>query len=91
MQMFRCSQTRYESFQIRHAPCLEHAPTVGGYIRGTVRINQSEITEENEGTNRTVEGRNESSGVVRSGNEQEPKSLREINTYADYAWKRTDI
>ena len=82
MQGLRRSHSCYEYFQIRQAPCLGHAPTVGGYIRGIVRTNLSETTEENEGTNRTVEGRNESLEVVRSGNEQEPKSLKEISTYA---------
>lgn len=85
MQGLRRSHSRHEYFQIRQAPCLRHAPTVGEYIRGTVRINLNEIIRENEGTNRTAEERNGSLGVVRSGNEQEPKSLREISTYADYA------
>lgn len=73
MQRLRRSHSYYEYFQIRQAPCLSHAPTVGGYTWGIVRISLSEITEENEGTNRTAEERNESSEAVRSGNEQEPK------------------
>lgn len=84
MQRLRRSRSCYEYFQIRQAPCLRHAPTVGEYTRGSVRTNQSEITEENEGTNRTAEGRNGSLGVVRNGNEQEPKHLREISTYVGY-------
>ena len=85
MQGLCRSHSYYEYFQIRQAPCLGHAPTVGGYIQGTVRINLSEIIEENEGTSRIVEGRNGSLEVVRSGNEQEPKSLRGISIYVDYA------
>lgn len=74
MQGLCRSHSCHEYFQIRQAPCLGHAPTVGEYTGGTVRTNPSEITEENEGTNRTVEERNESSEVVRNGNKQEPKS-----------------
>lgn len=85
MQGLCRSHSYYEYFQIRQAPCLRHAPTVGEYTRGTVQINLSETTEENEGTNRTAEGRNGSLEVVRSGNEQEPKSLREISIYVGYA------
>lgn len=81
MQGLRRSHSYYEYFQIRQAPCLGHAPTVGGYTRGTVRISPSETIEENEGTNRTAEGRNESSEVVENGNKQEPKPLREISIY----------
>lgn len=73
MQGLCRSHSCYEYFKIRQAPCLRHAPTVGEYTRGSVRTNPSEITEENEGTNRTAEGRNGSSEVVRSGNEQEQK------------------
>ena len=85
MQGLRRSHSYYEYFKIRQAPCLGRAPTVGEYIQGSVRTNLNEITEENEGMNRTVEGRNESLGVVRNGNEQEPKSLREISIYVGYA------
>ena len=85
MQGLRRSHSCYEYFQIRQAPCLRHAPTAGGYTRGTVRISPNEITEENEGMNRTVDGRNESSEVVRSGNEPELKSLRGISIYVGYA------
>lgn len=85
MQGLRRSHLCYEYFKIRQAPCLRRAPTVGEYTRGIVLTNLSETTEENEGMNRTAEGRNESSEVVRSGNKQELKPLREINTYADYA------
>lgn len=81
MQGLRRSHSCYEYFQIRQAPCLGHAPTVGGYIRGIVRINLSEITEENEGTKRTAEERNESSEAVRNGNKQESKPLRGISIY----------
>lgn len=84
MQGLRRSHSCYEYFQIRQAPCLRHAPTAGGYMRGTVQTNQSETIEENEGTNRTAEGRNESSEVVRNGNKRELKSLRGISTYAGY-------
>lgn len=73
MQGLRRSHLCYEYFKIRQAPCLRRAPTVGEYTRGTVRTNQSEITRENEGTNRTAEGRKESLEVVRNGNEPEPK------------------
>ena len=73
MQGLRRSHSCYEYFQIRQAPCLRHAPTVGGYTQGTVRTNPNEIIEENEGTNRTAEGRNESSEAVGNGNELEPK------------------
>lgn len=73
MQGLRRSHSCHEYFQIRQAPCLRHAPTVGEYTRGIVRTNLSEITEGNEETNRTAEGRNASLGVVRNGNEQEPK------------------
>lgn len=73
MQRLRRSHSYYEYFKIRQAPCLRHAPTVGEYIRGTVLTNLSETIEENEGTNRTAEERNESSEVVRNGNKQEPK------------------
>ncbi len=84
MQGLRRSHSCYEYFKIRQAPCLRRAPTVGGYIRGTVRTNPNEITEENEGTNRTAEGRNGSSEVVGNGNKRELKSLRGISTYAGY-------
>lgn len=73
MQGLRRSHSCYEYFKIRQAPCLRRAPTVGEYIRGIVRISPSETTEENEGTNRTAEGRNGSLEVVRNGNEPEPK------------------
>lgn len=85
MQGLRRSHSCYEYFQIRQAPCLRHAPTVGECMRGTVRTNPNEIIEENEGTNRTAEGRNESSEVVRNGNKQELKPLREISIYVGYA------
>lgn len=81
MQRLRRSRSCYEYFQIRQAPCLRHAPTVGEYTRGSVQTNQSEIIEENEGTNRTAEGRNESLGAVRNGNELEPKLWRETSIY----------
>lgn len=84
MQGLRRSHSCHEYFQIRQAPCLGHAPTAGGYTRGTVQTNLSEIIEENEGTNRTAEERNESSEAVRNGNKQEPKPLREISIYVDY-------
>lgn len=84
MQGLRRSHSYYEYFQIRQAPCLGHAPTAGGYMRGTVQTNPSEIIEENEGTNRTAEEKNESSEAVRNGNKQEPKPLREISIYVDY-------
>lgn len=54
-------------------------------MRGIVRTDLSEITEENEGMNRTAEERNESSEVVRNGNKQELKPLREISIYVGYA------
>lgn len=73
MQGLCRSHSCHEYFQIRQAPCLRRAPTVGEYMRGIVRTKQSEITEENEEMNRTAEGRNESSEAVRNGNEQEPK------------------
>lgn len=73
MQRLRRSHSCHEYFKIRQAPCLRRAPTVGEYMRGIVRTNQSEIIEENEGMNRTAEGRNESLGAVRNGNELEPK------------------
>lgn len=85
MQGLCRSHSCYEYFQIRQAPCLGHAPTVGEYMRGIVRTDLSETTEESEGTNRTVDGRNESSEAVRNGNKQELKPLREISTCADYA------
>lgn len=85
MQRLRRSHSCHEYFKIRQAPCLGHAPTAGEYILGTVRTDLSEITEENEGTNRTAEGRNGSSEVVGNGNKRELKSLREISTYAGYA------
>ena len=84
MQGLRRSHSCYEYFQIRQAPCLGHAPTVGGYIRGIVRTNLSETTDGNEGMSRTAEGRNESLGAVRNGSEPEPKPLKEISTYAGY-------
>lgn len=84
MQGLRRSHSCCEYFKIRQALCLRRAPTVGGYIRGTVRTNQSEIIKENEGTNRTAEGRNGSLEVVESGNKQELKPLRETSTYAGY-------
>ena len=58
---------------------------MGEYIRGIVRTDLSEITEGNEGPNRTAEGRNESLEVVRNGNKQELKPLREISIYVGYA------
>lgn len=74
MQGLRRSHSCYEYFQIRQAPCLRRAPTVGEYIRGIVRTDLSEITEGNEGPNRTAEGRNESSEAVGNGNKRELKS-----------------
>lgn len=85
MQGLRRSHSYYEYFKIRQAPCLRHAPTAGGYMRGTVQTNQSEITDGNEGTNRTAEGRNGSLEVVRNGNEPEPKPWSGISIYVDYA------
>ena len=54
-------------------------------MRGIVRTDLGEITEENEGMSRIAEERNESSEVVGNGNEPEPKSLREISIYVGYA------
>lgn len=85
MQGLCRSHSCYEYFQIRQAPCLRHAPAVGEYTRGIVQTNLSEITEENEGTNRTAEGRNGSLEVVRNGNEPEPKPWSGISIYVDYA------